>query len=276
MSDGAQQGRHRRRDRRREVPRRLPRMAKGINEMVNGHIAVKKKAMACIAEFGKGNFEAALEKFPGKKAFINDTIEQVRTNLKNVASDGITLSEAADKGELDTRADEQKYAGAWRQIIQGMNKTLEGFATPMRDIGAGPASAGKKGLFARRRERVPRRLRRAWRQREPGRGVDPGSCRADQRERQPVRRGLAGDRREFADAGLRLAGAKLQRAAGHRVDRGAQPLGPGREGQCPRGRQGLQGDQPVGRARRPGREEVGRGHGADYAPARSRSPRSSR
>ena len=59
-------------------------MAEGVNGMVGGHIAVKKKAMACIAEFGKGNFEAALEKFPGKKVFINDTIEQVRTNLKAV------------------------------------------------------------------------------------------------------------------------------------------------------------------------------------------------
>ena len=45
--------------------------------MVAGHIAVKKKAMACVAEFGKGNFEAPLEKFPGKKAFINDTFEQL-------------------------------------------------------------------------------------------------------------------------------------------------------------------------------------------------------
>ena len=35
-------------------------MAKGVNEMVMGHIAVKKKAMACVAEFGKGYFEAEL------------------------------------------------------------------------------------------------------------------------------------------------------------------------------------------------------------------------
>ena len=53
-------------------------MARGVNEMVAGHIAVKKKAMACIAEFGLGNFDATLEKFPGKKVFINDTIEQLR------------------------------------------------------------------------------------------------------------------------------------------------------------------------------------------------------
>ncbi len=57
-------------------------MAAGVNNMVQGHITVKKKAMACIAEFGKGNFEAPLERFPGKKAFINDTIEQVRGKFK--------------------------------------------------------------------------------------------------------------------------------------------------------------------------------------------------
>ena len=53
-------------------------MAKGINEMVDGHIAVTKKAMACIVKFGKGDFEAPLEKFPGKKAVINDTVEELR------------------------------------------------------------------------------------------------------------------------------------------------------------------------------------------------------
>ncbi|NHA13663.1 Cache 3/Cache 2 fusion domain-containing protein, partial [Thioalkalivibrio sp. XN279] len=38
-------------------------VAQGVNDMVNGHIAVKKKAMGCVGEFGRGNFEAELEKF---------------------------------------------------------------------------------------------------------------------------------------------------------------------------------------------------------------------
>ncbi len=73
-------------------------MAQGVNEMVQGHITVKKKAMACIAEFGKGNFEAPLEKFPGKKAFINDTIEEVRGKLKALIVDTDLLVQAAVKG----------------------------------------------------------------------------------------------------------------------------------------------------------------------------------
>ena len=67
-----------------KYPGDFGRMASGINTMVAGHIAVKKKAMACVAEIAKGNFEAPLEKFPGKKAFINDTIETLRANLKAV------------------------------------------------------------------------------------------------------------------------------------------------------------------------------------------------
>ena len=44
-------------------------IAEKVNDIVAGHISVKKKAMACIAEFSKGNFEAELEKFPGKSLY---------------------------------------------------------------------------------------------------------------------------------------------------------------------------------------------------------------
>ncbi len=107
-------------------------MAEGVNEMVFGHIAVKKKAMACIAEFGKGNFEAPLEKFPGKKAFINDTIEQVRTNLIALIADVDVLVKAAGDGKLGTRADAAKHHGDFSKIVGGINKTLEMVVDPLK------------------------------------------------------------------------------------------------------------------------------------------------
>ena len=103
--------------------------------MVGGHISVKKKAMACIAEFGKGNFEAPLEKFPGKKAFINDTIEQVRTHLKALITDANLLVEAAVAGKLSTRADASKHGGDFRRIVEGVNATLDAVVGPLQDVG---------------------------------------------------------------------------------------------------------------------------------------------
>ncbi|MGQ0597517.1 methyl-accepting chemotaxis protein [Aquabacterium sp.] len=108
-------------------------MAQGINDMVGGHIAVKKKAMACIAEFGRGNFEAPLDAFPGKKAFINETIEQVRCNLKALISDTNKLVDAARAGMLDTRSDATAHSGDFRRIVEGINATLDAVIEPVNE-----------------------------------------------------------------------------------------------------------------------------------------------
>lgn len=86
-------------------------MAQGVNAMVAGHIAVKKKAMACVAEFGKGNFKATLERFPGKKAFINDTIEQMRSNLTGLISDTAQNAAALASSSEELTAVSQQMAG---------------------------------------------------------------------------------------------------------------------------------------------------------------------
>ncbi|MCW5627072.1 MAG: HAMP domain-containing protein, partial [Burkholderiales bacterium] len=106
-------------------------MTQGINDMVAGHIAVKKKAMACVAEFGRGNFEAPLERFPGKKAFINDTIEQVRGNLKALIVDVDALVGAANAGRLEVRADASRHHGDFRKIVDGINRTLDAVIEPL-------------------------------------------------------------------------------------------------------------------------------------------------
>jgi methyl-accepting chemotaxis protein len=55
----------------------LANAARMVNALVGAHIAVKKTAMACVKQFGEGNFDAPMEQLPGKKAFINDIIEQL-------------------------------------------------------------------------------------------------------------------------------------------------------------------------------------------------------
>jgi len=106
-------------------------MAEGVNNMVFGHIAVKRKAMACIQEIGIGNFDAPIEKFPGKKVFINNTIEELRKNLKEVTGDANGLVEAAVAGKLATRAEAKKYKGDWFKLVNGINQTLDAVIGPL-------------------------------------------------------------------------------------------------------------------------------------------------
>ena len=123
-------------------------VAQGINEMVAGHIAVKKKAMACIAEFGKGNFEAPMDKLPGKKAFINAVIEEVRGNLQALIEDANKLSEAAIEGRLDVRADASRHRGDFRRIVEGVNSTLDSVIGPVNSIAAAIETLGANDMSA--------------------------------------------------------------------------------------------------------------------------------
>lgn len=108
-------------------------IAEGINGMVNGHISVKKQAMACIRSFGEGDLSAPLARFPGKKAFINDNIEQLRSNVRALIEDTQMLSENAVIGKLDTRADSTRHQGDFRRIVAGINSTLDSIVAPLSE-----------------------------------------------------------------------------------------------------------------------------------------------
>jgi methyl-accepting chemotaxis protein len=106
-------------------------MAAGVNKMVAGHVDMNKKALACVKSFGEGDLAAQLEKFPGKKAFVNEAIEQVRANINALVSDVNTLSKSAVEGNLSNRADASKHQGDFRKIVQGVNDTLDAVIVPL-------------------------------------------------------------------------------------------------------------------------------------------------
>jgi methyl-accepting chemotaxis protein len=108
----------------RRYPGELGEMAQQINTMVGAHVAVKKLAMGVIAEFGRGNFEAPLAQLPGKKAFINDTIERVRGNLKGMMFEMNRMSSEHDKGDIDVVIDTQRFEGDFQTMAQGVNKMV--------------------------------------------------------------------------------------------------------------------------------------------------------
>ncbi|CAN5371854.1 hypothetical protein BH10PSE15_BH10PSE15_02600 [soil metagenome] len=108
-------------------------MAQGVNNMVASHIAVKKKAMACIKQFGEGNFAAPLEQFPGKKAFINDTIETLRQNLRDITAEIQRLIMASTAGHLNERGNDKRFVGDFAGLITGINGMLDAILLPIAE-----------------------------------------------------------------------------------------------------------------------------------------------
>jgi methyl-accepting chemotaxis protein len=106
-------------------------MARGVNKMLAGHIDMNKQAIDVVKAFGEGDLTKPLAKFPGKKAFVNEAIEQVRANIQALIDDANALSQGAIAGVLNTRADASKHQGDYRKIIQGVNDTLDAVIGPL-------------------------------------------------------------------------------------------------------------------------------------------------
>ncbi|MDH4439573.1 MAG: methyl-accepting chemotaxis protein [Rhizobium sp.] len=108
-------------------------MANGINDMVAGHIAVKKKAMAVVKAFGEGNFNAQLEQLPGKKAFINDTIDTLRVNFRAIIAEIQRLIDASTAGKLSERGEADRFVGDFATIVSGINGMLDAILVPIAE-----------------------------------------------------------------------------------------------------------------------------------------------
>src|SRR5690606_38856001 len=77
------------------------------------------------AEFAKGNFDAKLEQFPGKKAFINDHIEELRRNVKQFIYEMNRMSAEHDAGDIDVMLPVEKFSGDFRVMAEGVNKMVQ-------------------------------------------------------------------------------------------------------------------------------------------------------
>ena len=62
---------------------------------------------------------------------ISPVIRRLRDSLRALVEQGTTLTEAAREGDLDRRVDSGRLEGAFRDVVQGMNDTLDAVLDPI-------------------------------------------------------------------------------------------------------------------------------------------------
>ncbi len=129
-------------------------MAIQVNEMVKSHIDIMKKAMAVVAEYGEGNFTATMEQLPGKKVFINNTLNKVQSNLLSLQDEISNLVSSANSGSLSSRGNSNKFKGGWGEIVSGINNLMNELLNPineavlvLQEMSEGNLSTSMKGNY---------------------------------------------------------------------------------------------------------------------------------
>ncbi|MCL2200033.1 MAG: methyl-accepting chemotaxis protein [Defluviitaleaceae bacterium] len=110
-------------------------VAAKINEMLKSTLDTQDKVVSTFMEIAGGNFKADMEKLPGKKAKLNDAVNDMRNRIEAVSGEiSFLIDAAAVKGDLSVHIDESKYHGGWRDIMKGLNSLAEAVNAPITEI----------------------------------------------------------------------------------------------------------------------------------------------
>ncbi|MCC4619827.1 methyl-accepting chemotaxis protein [Xanthomonas cassavae CFBP 4642] len=144
-------------------PGAYARMVRDTNALVGSHIAVKMQLAQIMSRYAIGDLSQEMERLPGEKAVLSDTMDTVKANLSAMNSEIKLLAQAAANGDFSVRGDAQRFQYDFRAMVDSLNHlmstadaNLHALSTVLQAIAAGDLTTrmqGKfHGVFARMRD----------------------------------------------------------------------------------------------------------------------------
>ncbi|MEA5124994.1 methyl-accepting chemotaxis protein [Xanthomonas floridensis] len=130
------------------------RMANDTNNLVASHIAVKMKLAQIMGRYAIGDLSQDMDKLPGEKAVLTDTMAQVKLNLGAMNSEIKHLAQAAANGDFSARGDAERFQYDFRVMVESLNTlmatadgNLQSLSGLLQSIAAGDLTARMSGEF---------------------------------------------------------------------------------------------------------------------------------
>jgi len=81
-----------------------------------------------------GDMSSQIALKPGDTSSLMASMQAMSTTIKTLVEDANGLSQAAQQGRFDSRADADKHHGEFRAIIGGINNTMDAVVVPVNDV----------------------------------------------------------------------------------------------------------------------------------------------
>jgi methyl-accepting chemotaxis protein len=106
-----------------------------LNELSNGFVKDITNLRDVLDKVGNGDFTFKLERLPGKKVAINQSVDNLKANLDSV-SDGIKqmIDAASVQGNMRFKLESNKFMGGWKSIMEGLNQIAAAVDKPVAEI----------------------------------------------------------------------------------------------------------------------------------------------
>ncbi|MDR1705337.1 MAG: methyl-accepting chemotaxis protein [Clostridiales bacterium] len=109
-------------------------VAENINGLTDILVNTTIDFINCIIAFGNGDFNANINKLPGKMSQMNETVDKFTVIIKGINKGVTDLVTHAINGKLSDRIDADAYGGDWKTLVSGMNTLMEAVAAPINEV----------------------------------------------------------------------------------------------------------------------------------------------
>ncbi len=108
-------------------------LLQGVNDALSAVIDPILEGVDILLEYSRGNLQRTMRKLPGKQIVFTNSLNTIRANLQALVDESLRLARAAEDGQLDVRGDETRFEGSYREIIAGINQTVENLIKPVNE-----------------------------------------------------------------------------------------------------------------------------------------------
>ncbi|NYZ61830.1 methyl-accepting chemotaxis protein [Luteimonas deserti] len=100
-------------------------MVAGTNELVDAHIAVKMRLVELIKQYAIGDLSQDMERMPGEKAVITQSMDSVKFNLGAINTEIRLLVDAAARGDFSVRGAAERFEYEFHGMIDSLNRLMQ-------------------------------------------------------------------------------------------------------------------------------------------------------
>ncbi|MCP5500992.1 MAG: nitrate- and nitrite sensing domain-containing protein [Leptospiraceae bacterium] len=109
-------------------------MVSGVNKQLKTNLLEEKKIVEIVEEYAKGNLDVQMSELPGKKIYVNRSLDLLRMNMLNINDELHKLFESASEGNLKKRGDKSRFDYAfYSEMIDGINQMMDSVIFPIQE-----------------------------------------------------------------------------------------------------------------------------------------------
>jgi methyl-accepting chemotaxis protein len=129
-------------------------MINATNTLVGSHVDSLLYALRILQRYSVGDFSIDIDRLPGEKAVMTDTVDGIKANLGLISAQILQLSQAAVRGDFSVRGDQDQFQHGFRDMVVNLNLlmstadgSLSSLSSVLRGIAGGDLTVKMEGQY---------------------------------------------------------------------------------------------------------------------------------